>query len=149
MGINRLAGTPWHIEKHTRDEFDDRRHRSRCAYFQKLDAYCSRYSEKCRGAAHCPYYKEKDYGPSDVTEDGSEEGNTSPVSKPKKKIQKFSDRESMNLFRVGSRVVHKTYGSGTVKKVEVGKVTVAFDKGREVMLALDICVKNELLKLVK
>ena len=149
MGINRLTGTPWHIEKYTRDEFDDRRHRSRCAYFQKSDAYCSRYSEKCRGSAHCPYYKEKDDGVANISEDGSDEEDAAPVFKSKKKIQKFSDRESMNLFQVGSRVIHKTYGTGTVKKVGGGKVTIAFDKGREVMLALDVCVKNELLKLVK
>ena len=148
MGINRMTGTPWHIEKYTRDEFDDRRHRSRCAHYQKKDAFCFRYSEKCRGSAHCPYYKERDYAPVNDSEDVSEDEKTVPVFKPKKKKQTLSDRESKNLFPVGSKVVHKTYGSGTVKTVGRGKITVAFDNGREVMLSLDVCVKNKLLKRV-
>lgn len=145
MGINRMTGTPWHIERYTRAEFDDRRHRSRCAYYKKPDAYCIRYSEKCRGAAHCPYYKEKDYATVNDSEDVSEEEKIVSVIKPKKQTQSLSDRESKNLFPEGSKVVHKTYGSGTVKTVVRGKITVAFDKGREVMLSVDVCVKNKLL----
>ncbi len=142
MGINRMTGTPWHIERYTRAEFDDRRHRSRCAYYKKPDAYCIRYSEKCRGAAHCPYYKEKEY----ALNDSETEEQTAPVSQAKKKILKASDQENRNIFPVGCKVIHKTYGPGTVKKVEGGKITVAFDKSREVKLALDVCVKNKLLK---
>ena len=134
MGVNRMVGTPWHVERFTREEGDDRRHRSRCANYRKSDAHCSQYSGKCRGSAHCPYYKEC----------GSETEET-PVFKPKKE-EKMSDVEGRRVFPIGSRVVHKSYGSGTVKEIANGKITVAFDYGKETLLGLDICVKNKLLK---
>lgn len=56
--VNRMTGTPWHVEKYTRKDGDDRRHRSRCIYYRKHDAYCSQVVGKCRGSAHCSYYKE-------------------------------------------------------------------------------------------
>lgn len=58
MGVSRMTGTPWHMERYTRDEGDERRHRSRCVYYRKSDAYYSEYIGKCRGAAHCTHYSE-------------------------------------------------------------------------------------------
>ena len=55
-GIN---GTPWHIEAIGMDEDDERRHRSRCEYFQKESVFCHKRKGKCIGSAHCDYYKEK------------------------------------------------------------------------------------------
>ncbi len=135
MGVNRLTGTPWHVEKFTRNEGDDRRHRSRCAYYQRSDGSCIRYCERCRGSAHCYYYKER--------VPGSEEP-AAPLKQ--KKEERMSDQEGRMRFPVGSRVVHKSYGPGTVKKIADGRITVSFDKGREVMLGLDICVRGRLLR---
>lgn len=53
-----ISGTPWHVEKFTRAEGDDRRHRNRCIYYHKDNAYCSKEVGRCRGAAHCKFYKE-------------------------------------------------------------------------------------------
>ena len=57
-GLNRLTGTPWHVEKFTRGEDDDRRHRSKCIFYRKENAYCVKHSDRCYGAGHCDYYKE-------------------------------------------------------------------------------------------
>lgn len=51
-----LTGSPWHVEKFTRAEGDDRRHRSRCKYYN--DKGCDYYG-RCKGSAHCDIYKEK------------------------------------------------------------------------------------------
>ena len=56
MGINKLEGTPWHIEKFHRKEDDDRRHKSRCKYYTKEE--CTKLGHRCYGSAHCLYYVE-------------------------------------------------------------------------------------------
>ncbi len=56
------------IEKPSRKEGDDKRHRSRCAYYTKREAHCSQYYEKCHGASHCPYYKEMEDKQLDLTD---------------------------------------------------------------------------------
>ncbi len=152
MGLNRLTGTPWHLDKYTREDGDERRHRSRCVYYKKPDAHCSFHSGKCRGSAHCPYYRE--YNP-------ETDAKPEPMPEPKKKssIIKYekilatkdgkkafvSSKEEQKLFPVGCRVRHMSNGKGTVKKVSNGKITVAFDSGKEIMLSLDVCVRKGLL----
>ncbi len=49
------------------------------------------------------------------------------------------------LFPIGCRVRHTSNERGTVKKVSNGKITVAFDSGKEIMLSLDVCARNGLL----
>ena len=58
--LSRLTGTPWHVEKYAREDGDGRRHRSRCLYYEKEGAYCRMEVGRCKGAAHCAFYKEKD-----------------------------------------------------------------------------------------
>lgn len=54
-----LSGTPWHVEKMTRQEGDDKRHRSRCVNYEgKKTGHCKVFNEKCHGSAHCGEYKE-------------------------------------------------------------------------------------------
>lgn len=53
-----INGTPWHVETLHKDEDDDRRHRSRCAYYNK-DHMCTYYATKCIGSNKCDAYKEK------------------------------------------------------------------------------------------
>lgn len=60
--LERLVGSPWHVEKMTREEGDDRRHRSRCVHYRgKPEGHCDFYCGKCRGAAHCEKYAEKHF----------------------------------------------------------------------------------------
>ena len=57
--LNKMSGTPWHIEKMHREEGDERRHRSRCIYYDYVDPTCKKRMLKCMGSAHCPHYKEE------------------------------------------------------------------------------------------
>ena len=59
MGISEhMTGSPWHVEKFTRQENDPRRHRSRCIYYNSASKHCSYRCGQCAGTAHCPKYKE-------------------------------------------------------------------------------------------
>lgn len=57
MGINKLAGTPWHMETLRRREGDDRRYKGRCFYYQYKSNRCTHRNTKCTGSAQCPRYK--------------------------------------------------------------------------------------------
>lgn len=130
MGVRRMTGIPWHVEKFIREDGDDRRHRSRCIYFSKPDAHCSQYSGKCRGSAHCTYYREYD-----------------PEAEPKPTVKKseISKWEAKRMFPAGCRVSHKSFGSGIVQEVTEGRIKVKFNSGKETILGLDLCMKNGLL----
>ena len=56
--LNKMSGTPWHIEKMHKKDGDGRRHRSRCIYYEHTDQSCNRRMFKCKGSAHCEFYKE-------------------------------------------------------------------------------------------
>lgn len=48
----------------------------------------------------------------------------------------------------GRKVIHKNYGSGTIKLVKDGRITIWFDKlGKERLLDLNFCICNQLLTL--
>lgn len=55
---NQLVGTSWHVETLHKDEFDDRRHKSRCEWYDKN--HCHYRSSKCIGLAHCLQYVESE-----------------------------------------------------------------------------------------
>lgn len=60
MGVNRLQGTPWHIEilKRTDDECDGvRRNKKWCKYFD--DGYCQ-LNVICEGSTFCKEYEKKE-----------------------------------------------------------------------------------------
>ena len=57
--LNKMAGTPWHIEKMHRKEGDGKRHRSRCIYYDCMEPSCKKRMLKCKGSAHCDFYTEK------------------------------------------------------------------------------------------
>ena len=135
-GVNRLTGIPWHIERYTREDGDDRRHRSRCIYYQKSDTYCSHVVGKCCGSAHCSYYTE--FPPEDCEDTPSE-------TKDVFKKHEMSDFESRRLFPIGCKVRHIKYGSGTVKKILDGKIVVEFKDEAEKTFGLDFCTNHHLL----
>ena len=55
MGISRLQGTPWHVEQMHRKDGDDRRHKSRCQFYNPLTKQCKDRWE-CRGSRYCQEY---------------------------------------------------------------------------------------------
>lgn len=56
--VKNMVGTPWHVERMTRQEGDARRHKGNCKYYSKEKGYCSYRLERCPGSAHCDYYVE-------------------------------------------------------------------------------------------
>lgn len=54
-----LTGTPWHVERMTRQEGDPRRHKSRCVYYASKSKTCDYRNGTCIGSAHCMNYKER------------------------------------------------------------------------------------------
>lgn len=57
--INRMVGTPWHVERFERKEDDPRRHRTRCRYYVSQSKHCTYRCGVCIGSAHCSHYDEK------------------------------------------------------------------------------------------
>ena len=57
--ISEIIGTPVHIGFLRMAERDERRHRTRCTFYDKKEKYCTYYANKCYGASHCKLYKEK------------------------------------------------------------------------------------------
>ena len=97
MGLNRFTGTPWHVERYTREAGDEKRHRSRCVYFREQGTYCCKISDRCFGSAHCQDYKEA----------SNEEITSAPTTTGTKKHKTSSaPLDGTTLFRVGDRVEH-------------------------------------------
>lgn len=74
--ISKMTGTPWHVNRFTREDDDERRHKSRCKYYSKATSICSYRHEKCYGSAHCNKYTEVDCTNSDQTYTVKKEINT-------------------------------------------------------------------------
>lgn len=53
-----LSGTPWHIDILKKAEDDDRRHKSRCKYYD--EGTCFKNFINCRSSVHCSDYVEKE-----------------------------------------------------------------------------------------
>ena len=137
MGVERMTGTPWHIEHLSREEGDPRRHRSRCFYHRKKDNYCSCYRRKCCGSAHCMKYRE-DEPPEDNTPIIK---SSTPEWAPNERVISKKQQPISN----GCHVRHKSYGKGTVMNIADDRVTVLFANGEKRELSLSFCVKYELL----
>lgn len=143
MGISRnLTGTPWHIEKMVREEGDPRRHRSRCRFFRKADAYCTSQRRKCPGSAHCSRYQV-----------GSrEENKEKPISIPVKQKPKEKSNETDYLeitkksLPIGSLVRHNRYGDGKVIRYAGNDIVVEFNDVGEKTLSIESSI-NVLKKL--
>ena len=131
MGANRLTGTVWHVEKLTRQDSDDKRHRSRCVYYRKSDAFCHKCNFRCFGSAHCQYYQE----PHPLVE---AHNNQVPL--------KSDNVKTENPFPVGCKVRHTVFGIGTVSIVGAETLVVTFADGLEKKLNVKICLKQKILE---
>lgn len=56
MGVSNLQGTPWHVEQVHRKEGDDRRHKSRCLFYNPITKQCKD-RWKCNGSRYCWDYE--------------------------------------------------------------------------------------------
>ena len=139
--VSELTGTPWHVEKLTRNEGDERRHKSRCIYYRKKDAYCKYQYIECAGSRYCKYYKAKEI-----------EDNNKNSDAPIKKTEvprKITDAEGKKIYPVGSKVHHKKFGYGYIKDISKGHIVIDFEDAGEKILGLDICVTRGYLDIVE
>lgn len=54
MGISKMQGTPWHIEKISHEK----REKMRCKEYDPFDRYCLYRGKNCVGTYYCMYYKQ-------------------------------------------------------------------------------------------
>lgn len=157
MGLEQLTGTPWHVERFTRKEGDEKRHRSRCVYYRG-GGYCAWHFEHCWGSSHCRHYDEVE---------AKEEKNK--VSSKKEKERKLAEElkasqetkrvlaeerarivmEYEKKYSAGSVIGHKTYGYGIITETKDGKITVRFKGEKVVILSIETCINNHLIWFVK
>lgn len=120
MGAGRFSGSPWHISHLHMAEGDTRRHRSRCAYYDRETKRCSAYCSGCLGASHCGPYRERR---PDVA--------GAPSRKERSAEAVRTRTVPAASFRRGERVVHKSFGDGIVVSADGDRVTVRFPSGGE------------------
>lgn len=139
--VSELTGTPWHVEKLTRNEGDERRHKSRCIYYRKKDSYCKYQYIECIGSRYCKYYKAKE---SEKVSTDAE----APLNK-KDAIEKISDTEGKKLYPIGSEIRHQKFGEGYITEISDGHITIDFKDAGKKILALDVCVAKGYLEIIK
>ncbi len=153
MGINRLVGTPWHTEKITRAEGDDRRHKSWCLYYIRSGKLCKRTGNRCKGSAHCEkYYERPDRNEADNPSvdrkgiDIKKKASNSQIhnSSVQKSSKASKDNTNSNIksrsktnpkihemLESGKTVKHKIYGKGEIVSVDNDKLIIRFDVGEK------------------
>lgn len=132
MGISRdLTGTPWHVEKLTRSDGDEKRHKVRCYYHRKQGDRCLKYYEKCRGSAHCDYY---------IEDSPTSENNTTENKKTEN-----NNLEAEPILPVGCIIRHNKFGKGIVTSYTNDTIAVTFNNGIEKQFLLNVLLKNKLI----
>lgn len=110
MGVNRMTGTPWHLE--TLRKNDDRRHKTKCVFFCK--ERCFYLCEQCRGSAHCDYYREKE-----SEDDDKDKSRLGFIGKPRRKARipkPDLTRPANQVFSVGQKIEFRESNAGYSKR---------------------------------
>ena len=146
-GLNRLTGTPWHVDRFARKEGDPRRHRSRCANYDPVEKSCC-FRTRCIGSAHCDSYREE--SPDIVKEKNKRAAKARRYNKTKVFYDKKVQEKVTNIYyRPGDRVMHKKYGVGLVTESTLEKVSVRFyEDNTERTFVPEFCYKQGLLELM-
>lgn len=177
MGLGRLEGIPWHIEKLKPPPGEELRFRSACVFFRKIDEYCSMFQRRCYGPNHCEKYEVAEF-PDSIEEEAMKKAKEKPkvkvhpsLTNDQKKATcvhykgrdwrsaKIPERvetvspvlmdEYKRRMPVHSQVVHMTFGEGTVVGYNAYCILVLFDDFGEKELDLEACFKRQLLKSIK
>ena len=142
MGVRHMTGTPWHVERLTREEGDDRRNRRHCIHYR--EGTCGIYGERCRGTAHCHYYESKSISVKHKKHQRNKQ--LKEINEPPKQKKSYAILEYVRQFPKGMRVLHSSFGIGTVIRVSEERIVIDFDMIGEKKLAVDICIKKNLLQ---
>ena len=67
--IKRMTGTSWHVNILSKKEEDNRRHKSRCVYYQGVNKYCTYYCMNCKGSNTCDKYEERPNTKKNISEE--------------------------------------------------------------------------------
>lgn len=110
----KIQSTPWHVGRYTRQEGDERRHKSNCVYYRKKDKFCTKHHGECYGSAHCDYYESN--------KQAAEESLLETVTKVRNDefVRKCNQNKQAEQIRFveGMKVYRKRDGAfGTVTKV--------------------------------
>ena len=140
MGANSMGGTPWHVEVLRMDEFDERRHRGRCVYYNSSRKTCSYKHERCCGSSHCDYYKERE-----IYSNRNSINTNIKRSNPAKVVNPANRYNGVMKFPIGSRVSHKKYGIGVVREVDAANVGVEFPGWGMYYFDMDYCLNSKVL----
>lgn len=136
--ISQLQGEYCHLEYLRKEEGEEKRHKTRCSH-HCTNNYCSVWSGKCRGSAHCEFYKEKS------NEEINE--NIFKSSTIKKKITVLNKEERKLKEKLCKKGVliwdAKLKDIGEVVEFNEENITVIFDKIGKKIFKINFLVKSE------
>ena len=149
MGISKMQGSPWHIEK----IHHEKRDLLRCKYYDPFEKYCLYRCKKCVGTYYCMYYyplKDKEYteklaeikkkkkqkasinkSSSVVKTNNKTDGNKKKATKSGSQIKtiKQTNNPPKIIFAEGTIVVHAGYGEGKVINQEGDTIEIEYGGG--------------------
>lgn len=171
MGISQLQGTPWHLEQMHRKEGDDRRHKSRCKFYNPITKQCKDRWE-CRGSRYCQEYEQlsevafrqrqediaeakrllaKGYSSDELTaiqnqKRKAKKEQQNKTEHPKTKRTGNTNTESIRLPNLqGKYIKHKGFGKGLVIEQSGDNVLVVYN-GVTKTQKLSILLKNNIIE---
>lgn len=143
MGISKMQGSPWHIEK----IHHEKRDLLRCKYYDPFEKYCLYRCKKCVGTYYCMYYyplKNKEYaeklaeikkkkkikasakkGNSFVKLNNKTDKKKATKSGSQIKTMKHTNPRIITLEK-GAIVVHVGYGEGKVINQEGDTIEIEY-----------------------
>lgn len=146
MGISKMQGSPWHIEK----IHHEKRDLIRCKYYDPFEKYCLYRCKKCVGTYYCMYYyplKSKEYAEklaeiekkkkhkasankssSAIKSNNKTDSNKKKATKSgsQKKTVKQANNPPKITLEEGTIVVHVGYGKGKVIKQEGDTIEIEY-----------------------
>ena len=108
MGISKMQGSPWHIEK----IHHEKRDLLRCKYYDPFEKYCSYRCKKCVGTYYCIYYcplQNKEY--------------TEKLAEIKKKKIKASANKGNSVVKLNNKTDSKKKATKSVSQIKTIKQT--------------------------
>ncbi len=153
-----MTGTAWHVE--TLRINDDKRHKSRCLFYNNSLKIC-RHSKsaycgiRCGGSSRCRYYNEEERTLSKPTDRSTtfqiNSFNKFPksiVTKQRNVAKEINSRpfKSILNLRIGDKLFHKHFGPIIIKEISDDIVTIVLENGSMKHLSVKHCLNNKLVR---